>query len=121
MPNVMATLPNIGGALCLTPQSWADAHYQSAVHYTAKTRNPLKLAGVPQTPEAISAAGPTFTILSEHVEEVLLFNKFFSDCRYVYLHCEDIARQSCAMVPRWQFLASCFFSEPTAARFRPAS
>jgi len=25
MPNVMATLPNIGGALCSTPQSLADA------------------------------------------------------------------------------------------------
>jgi len=31
MPNVMATLPNIGGALCSTLQSLADAHYQSAV------------------------------------------------------------------------------------------
>jgi len=31
MPNVMATLPNIGGALCSTPQGLADAHYQSAV------------------------------------------------------------------------------------------
>ena len=30
----------------------------------AKTRNPLKLAGVPQTSETISAAsGPKFTIL----------------------------------------------------------
>jgi len=27
MPNMMATLPNIGGALCSTPQSLADAHY----------------------------------------------------------------------------------------------
>jgi len=27
MPNVMATLPNIGGALCSTLQSLADAHY----------------------------------------------------------------------------------------------
>jgi len=27
MPNVMAILPNIGGALCSTPQSLADAHY----------------------------------------------------------------------------------------------
>jgi len=27
MPNVMATLPNIGGALCSTPQSLADAYY----------------------------------------------------------------------------------------------
>jgi len=27
MPNVMAALPNVGGALCSTPQSLADAHY----------------------------------------------------------------------------------------------
>jgi len=35
----------------------------------------------------------------------LLLNKFFSivDAR---LNCEDIARQRCAMVPRWGFLAS---------------
>ena len=31
MPNVMVALPNIGGALYSTPQSLADAHYQSAV------------------------------------------------------------------------------------------
>ena len=31
IPNVMAALPNIGGALWSTPQSLADAHYQSAV------------------------------------------------------------------------------------------
>jgi len=28
---VMAALPNIGGALCSTPQSLADAHYLTAV------------------------------------------------------------------------------------------
>ena len=27
MPNVMVALPNIGGALCSTTQSLADAHY----------------------------------------------------------------------------------------------
>jgi len=31
MPNVMAALPNIGGTLCSTPQSLADAQYWSAV------------------------------------------------------------------------------------------
>jgi len=31
MPNVMTALSNIGGALCSTPQSLADAHYWSAV------------------------------------------------------------------------------------------
>jgi len=44
----------------------------------AKTRNPLKLARVPQAREPISAVrGPKFTILWSHVEEILLFNKFF--------------------------------------------
>jgi len=31
VPNVMAALPNIAGALCSTPQSLADAHYLTAV------------------------------------------------------------------------------------------
>jgi len=31
MPNVMVALQNIGGALCSTPQSLADAHYVTAV------------------------------------------------------------------------------------------
>jgi len=31
MPNVIAALPNIGGALCSTPHSLADAHYSAAV------------------------------------------------------------------------------------------
>jgi len=90
----------------------------------AKTRNPLKLAGVPQTNETISAAsGLKFTILWGHVEEILLLNKFLpivDTCPT----CEDIARQSCAMVPRWrifgEFFASRICSEPRAAHFRPA-
>ena len=83
MPNVVA-LPNIGGALCSTPQNLADAHYYMPCSNTAKTRNPLKFAGVPQTPEWILAvSGPKFTILWRHLEDILLLNKFFSDCRYV--------------------------------------
>jgi len=31
MPNVMAALPNIGGAVCSTKQSLANAHYYSDV------------------------------------------------------------------------------------------
>jgi len=27
MPNVMTSLPNIGGSLCSMPESLADAHY----------------------------------------------------------------------------------------------
>jgi len=31
VPNMMAALPNIGGALCSTPQTLADAHCWSTV------------------------------------------------------------------------------------------
>jgi len=66
----------------------------------AKTRNPLKLLGVPQTNELISAAsGPKFTILWGHVGEILLLNNFFPTVD-TCLSCKDIARQSCGMVPR---------------------
>jgi len=75
----------------------------SDVGNEAKTRKPLKLAGVPQTNETISASRRLkFTILWVHVEEILLLNKFFpivDTC----LTCEDIARQSSAMVPRRRF------------------
>jgi len=68
MPNVMATLPNAGGALCSMPQSLADAHYYMACSNAAKTRNQLKFAGVPQNTGPISAAnGPKLTILWGHL------------------------------------------------------
>jgi len=77
MPNVMVALPNTGGALCSTPQSLAPTTGVPCSN-AAKTRNLLKVAGVPQTNETISAAsGLKFTILWGHVEETLLLNKFF--------------------------------------------
>ena len=89
----------------------------------AKTRNQLKFAGVPQTPEPISAiSGPKFTILRGHVEDILLLNKFFpivDTC----LNCEDIARKLCdgaEMAIFSDIFESGIFSEPHAAHFRPA-
>ena len=72
----------------------------------AKTRNPLKSAGVPQTHQQISAVSrPKFTILSGHVEEVLMFNNYFPIVD-ICLSAKDILRQSCAMVTKWRFFAS---------------
>ena len=80
----MAALPNIGGALCSTPQTLADAHTTVPCSNAAKTRNPFKFAGVTQTTEPISAViGLTFAMFCGHVEEVLLLNNFFPDCRYM--------------------------------------
>jgi len=55
MPNVMAALPNIGGALCSKPQSLLMPNTRVPCGNAAKVQNPLKLAGVPQTNETISA------------------------------------------------------------------
>jgi len=54
MPNVTVALPNIGGALCSTPQSLTDAHCYMPCSNAAKTRDQLKFAGVPQMVEPIS-------------------------------------------------------------------
>jgi len=93
MTNVVhAALSNIGGALCSTPQSLADARYTRVpCSNAAKTRIPLKFAGVTQIPEPISAAsGPKFTILSGHVEQVFfrlsirtLVAKTYSSTKFV--------------------------------------
>ena len=78
----------------------------------AKTRNPLKIAGVPQTNGPISAAsGPKFTLLWGMWRRYCCLTSFFPIVD-MCLSCEDIARQSCAMVPRWrifrEFLRSVF-------------
>jgi len=71
MPNVMAALPNIGGALCSTPRK---------VWLTPTTRVPCSNAtkpveirsGAPNSrPEPISAASrPKFNILWGHLEDI---------------------------------------------------
>jgi len=64
MPNVMAALPNIGGALCSMPQSLADAQYYSSVQLRCQDAKPVEICRVPHTTGPISAAnGPKFAIL----------------------------------------------------------
>ena len=76
MPNVMAALPNISGASVQRRKVWLTPTTTVPCSNAAKTRNPLKLAGVPQTNEKISAvSGPKFTTLWAHVGEILTFNK----------------------------------------------
>ena len=88
--------PLFNAAVWLTPTTRVPCNN------AAKTRNPLKFAGVSQTRQQILAvSGPKFTILSGHVEEVLMFNKFFPIID-TYLNSENIARHSCAMVPKWR-------------------
>jgi len=62
-------------------------------------------------------SGPQFTILWWRVGEVSMFNKFFlivDTC----LSCEDIARQSCVMVPKWRFFCVLYFQWAACSTFQ---
>ena len=84
MPNLMVALPNIGGALCSTPQSLADAHYQMMCSNAAKMQNPLKYVGVPQTPERSQPlVGRSSPYYQEMQRRYCCLASFFSDCRYM--------------------------------------
>jgi len=63
----------------------------------AKTRNPLKFAGVPQTPEPISAvSGRSSPYCDDMWGRHCCLTSFFR----LWIRCDDRARQSCAMVGR---------------------
>jgi len=88
----------------------------------AKTPNPLKFAGVPQTRQHISGVStPTHRVHIITCAGGIAVNKFFSPIFDICLSSEDITWRSCAMVPKWRFFASCISSEPRAAHFRPNS
>ena len=58
------------------------------------------------------------------MEDILLLNKFFSDCRYVpYLRRYSPTKlcDGAQMAIFGDFFASCVFTESRAAGFRPAS
>jgi len=56
MPNVMAALPNIGGPL-FNAAVWLTPTTRVPCSNTAKTGNPMKYAGVPQTRRIFLAGG----------------------------------------------------------------
>ena len=81
---------------------WLTPTVTVACSNAAKTQKPLKFAGVPQTRQRISGvSGPKFTILWGPVEEILLFKNFLQIVN-MCLSCENIARESCAMVRIWR-------------------
>ena len=69
----------------------------------AKTRNPLKFVGVPQTTGPISAVSESkFAIYCEDIWRRYCGLTSFFPIVDTCLTCEDLARQSHAMVLRWR-------------------
>jgi len=121
MPNVMVALPNMPSVqrrkVWPMPTTWL------LCSNAAKTRMPLKLAGVPQT-TGPDRSQPLLGRSSPYYGDIWRTYCWLTSYFSVVDTClisEDIARQNCAMVPKWRFFASCISREPRAARFRPAS
>jgi len=85
----------------------------------AKTQNPLKFAGCPKLANRFQPLVGRSSPYEDMWRRYRCLTSFFpivDTC----LSCKDTARQSCAMVPKWRFFASCICSEPRAADFRHA-
>ena len=71
----------------------------------AKTRNPLKFAGVPKP---ANRSQPLVCRSSLYHEDMWggigVLQVFFRLSIHALAACKDTARQSCAMVPKWRFL-----------------
>jgi len=83
MPNMMADLPNIGRTV-FNAADWLTATTRMLCSNVAKTQNPFKFAGVPKLANGSQLLVGRSSPYSEDTwGEILQFNKFFSDCRYV--------------------------------------
>jgi len=116
MPNVMAALPNIGGALCSTPQFGQRPLLQCRAVTLPRGETHWNLQGCPKLPDQSQLlVGQSPPYCGDMCRRYCCLTSFFpivDTC----LSCKDIARQSCAMVPRCQFLA--IFLRPVFAASR---
>jgi len=94
------TLPNIGDALCSTPQSLLDCHIVTLPR--RETRWDLQ-----ECPKLTQRSQPLVGRSSPYYKDMwrryCCLTSFFPIVN-ICLSCEDIARQTCAMVPRWPIL-----------------
>ena len=107
---MMFALPN--GALCSTPQSLAN-NTRVPCSNDAKTRN---LMGCPKlTKRSQTLVGRSSPYYGDRWRRYccLIIFPIVDMC----ISCEDIAQQSCAMVPRRRFFDDFISSEPRAVHF----
>jgi len=104
MPNVMAALPNIGGAICSTPQSygWRPILECRAVMLPRRETR-WNLHGCPKLTKGsqplVSRSSPYCKYMWRRYCCLTSFFPIVDMC----LSCEEIAWQICGMVPRLRF------------------
>ena len=106
--------------LCLTPQSFADAHCYTAVQQRCQDAKPVESSWVPQTNETIPAASGRSSPYCKDVWEkycCLIFFPVVDTC----FCCRDVVRQSCAMVRIWRIFGDILRPVFSASRVQRTS
>jgi len=106
MPTVMAALPNIGGALCSTPQfGWRPLVECRAVTLPRRETRWNLLESPKLTKRSQPLVGWSSLYCKDMWRRYCCLTSFFPVVDTCF-NCEDIARESCAIVRRWRFFAS---------------
>jgi len=106
MPNLMVALPNTGGALCSTCKVLLTPTTRCRAVTLPRRETRWNLQGCLKLPDGSQAlVGRSSPCCGDMWRTYRCLTSFFSIVD-TCLICEDIARQICAMVPRWRFLAT---------------
>jgi len=104
--NVMVALPNVGGALCSMLLSLADATTRCRACTLPRRETGQNLQGCLKLPDQSQLlVGRSSPYCGDMWRTYCCLTVFFPIVD-TWLSCEDISRQSCAMVHRWRFLAT---------------
>jgi len=121
MPNVMAALPNICGALCSMPQSLADAHIECNAVMQPRRETGWNFQGCPilmkRYQPLVGRSSPYYGDMWRRYCCLTSFFPIVDTC----LSCEDIAWQSCGMVPRWRLFGDFLCAVCSASRAQHVS
>jgi len=105
MPNVMVVLPNIGGALCSSRKVWLTPTTTCTCRAVMLPRrgSRWKWLGCPKLPKRsqllVGRSSPYCVDMWRRYCCLTSFFPIVDTC----LSCEDIAWQSCGMLPRWRW------------------
>jgi len=106
MPNVMVALPNISGALCSTRKLWLTPTTICRAVTLPRRKTRWNLQGCPKLANRsqpfVGRSSPYYEHVWRTYRRLTIFFPIVDTC----LICEDIARQSCAMMLRWRLFAS---------------
>ena len=117
MPNVMTATPNIDGALCSTPQYrevWLTPTTRVRAVTLPRPETRLNLQGCPKLANGsqplVGRSSPCYEVIWRGYRRLTICFPIVDTC----LSCEDTARQSCAIVPKWRFFCVLLYFQRAA-------